>query len=226
MSVVTSCSALPIGLRCLPASRAPGRPQLFHAPLAGTPGGPARPNGTAEPGTSPAARGEERRGESSALRSGCGRGFGCVAGGSRPPGGLSVVGDPTVRSVPPLGSVFVGGLGEPDFVQVSCLRQHPASGWLLLPEELAVCPGAPHTSLGAQGARGAPWGCRRRLGEMLALRRGGASGVLLRGLGGHGASDGLWVPQPAHSACPRGICSVGAFGSPRMLRPLCAGVLV
>lgn len=44
--------------------------------------------------------------------------------------------------------------------------------------------------------------------------------------GGHGASDGLWVPQPAHSARPRGICSVGAFGSPRMLRPLCAGVLV
>lgn len=95
-----------------------------------------------------------------------------------------MVGDPTVRSVPPLGSVFMGGLGEPDFVPVSCLRQDPASGWLLLPEELAVCPGAPHTSRGALGARGAPWGCRRRQGEMLVLRRGGVSGVLLWGLGG------------------------------------------
>lgn len=45
-------------------------------------------------------------------------------------------------------------------------------------------PCAPHTSRGAQGARGAPWGCRRRQGEMLVLRRGGASGVLLWGLGG------------------------------------------
>lgn len=71
MSVVTSCSALPIGLRCLPASRAPGRPQLFHhAPLTGITGrpSPAQRHRRARDGTGGSRRGAPRGEQRAPLR--------------------------------------------------------------------------------------------------------------------------------------------------------------
>ncbi|KAM6039890.1 RNA-binding protein MEX3D isoform 2-T2 [Theristicus caerulescens] len=95
MSAVTSYSALPIGLRCLPAGPAsrppnfPRTPRRSHRPGRGVPprcrAQPGRPSGVAEPATSP----EERtvaprpaREDPPSPWAGWGPGFGGLAGGA------------------------------------------------------------------------------------------------------------------------------------------------
>lgn len=114
-----------------------------------------------------------------------------------------MVGDPTVRSVPPLGSVFMGGLGEPDFVPVSCLRQHPASGCLLLPEELAVCPA--HLAR-SSGRSGSPLGLQEEAGrDACATSRWGEWGAAV-GFGGDTVpAMGCGCPSPPTAPVPVGF---------------------
>lgn len=102
MSAVTSCSALPIGLRCLPAGPAsrppnfPRTPRRSHRPGRGLPPGcqaqPGQPSGVAKPAASP----EERRVAPRPAQedppspwAGWGPGFGGLAGGLCAPLGSS-----------------------------------------------------------------------------------------------------------------------------------------